>query len=432
MTQPHLLLVDASGFAHRAYHALSPVYREKDGEPIGAILGFLEIGWRLLGEVAVDQPTHAAAVFDYPGKTFRHDLDPAYKANRPPARRAELSKQMPIMHSAAEVLGMQAIEKQGFEADDIIATLAVRAMRDGMRVTIVSSDKDFGQLVVDGKIEIFDPLQKRRMREADILEKMGVIPKQVPHVQALWGDAVDNIIGVDGIGKERGAGLVRAFGGIEGVIENAKSCRWPGVRNQLVRKAVQDRIRLNFKLATLRRTVKLDADPMALVMQPVLKGHLQALLKALGASHYMEALFALDPQMVRLVPSEAAPWAWWEEELKYPGQRLPEMPQAGFYQRTLIKGGPMVPASIWREPETDEAGKPTGMDLLRCEVGGRARDPFAEWVRLSMKPIKRSAAQYEQAMIAYDRVHRPDSPRANPTKKIDLTKQPAPRNPKRK
>lgn len=411
---------------------MSPVYREKDGEPIGAILGFLKMGWNMLGAAAADQPTHAAAVFDFPGKTFRHKLAPDYKANRPPSRRAELSKQLPIMHSAAEVLGMTALQKEGFEADDIIATLAAWARRLGWRVTILSSDKDFGQLVEDDWIEIVDPMLKKRMREADIVQKMGVIPKLVPHVQAIWGDAMDNIIGVPGAGMERASALVRRFGGIEGVLANAADCRWPGVRRELLKPAVQARVRLNFKLATLRRTVALDVAPEALVMAPVMKGHLQALLKALDASHYMEALFALDPQMVRLVPHVEEPWAWWEEELKFPGQPVTEEPQAGFYQRVLVKHGPMMQARIWREPETDEVGELTGMDLLRCEVAGRARDPFAEWVRLSMKPIKRSEFKFQDAMMAHAATYRPDSPRANPTRPINLLKEPAPRNPKRK
>jgi 5'-3' exonuclease len=432
MTQRHLLLMDASGFAHRAYHALAPVYREQEGEPIGAVLGFLEIGWRMLGAAAADQPTHAAAVFDFPGPTFRHKLSPTYKANRPPARRAELAKQLPIMHSAAEVLGMTALQKEGFEADDIIATLAVRARKAGMRVTIVSSDKDFGQLVVDGAIEIVDPLQKRRMGEADIVKKMGVIPKLVPAVQAIWGDAVDNIIGVPGAGMERASALVRRFGSLEAVLANAKDCRWPAVRHHLVKPEVQERVRLNLKLATLRRNVALDVAPEALVMAPVMKAHLQAILKALGASHHMEALFRLDPKMVRIVPHVAQPWAWWEEELKIPGQRLTEDPQAGFFETTLVKGGPRVQARIWREAELDADGEPTGMDVLRCEIAGKPRDPFAEWVRLSMKPIKRSEYRYQEAMVAYDRTYRPDSPRANPARPIDLLKQPAPRNPKRK
>ncbi len=326
---------------------------------------------------------------------------------------------------------MHPVEAEGYEADDVIATLAVRAKKAGMRVTIISSDKDMGQLVEDGHIEIVDPLAKRRMRAADIEAKMGVPPKLVAHVQALAGDAVDNIIGVDGVGIERAAALIRRFGSVEAVLANASECRWPGVRRQLMKPAVADRVRLNLKLTTLRKNVKLAEDPMAMPLAPIMKAHLVAMLKALGASHHMEAIFALDPQASRLVPHEPNPWAWWQAAVKMgPVGLLPQTPQAGFYQRALVKGGPLMPAAIWREPELDADGKPTGQDVVRCEVNGKPRDPFAEWVRLSMKPILRSEFKFQEAAAAYDKAFRPESPRANPHKKIVLSEQPVSRNPR--
>lgn len=432
MTQPHILLMDASGFAYRAHHAMNPVYRDTDGEPIGAVLGFMSMSWRMLGAAAEDHPTHAAAVFDFPGPTFRHKLSPLYKANRPASRHSELSAQLQIMRSAAEVLGMHPIEAEGFEADDVIATLAVRARKAGMRVTIISSDKDFGQLVEDGHIEIVDPLAKKRMRAADIEKKMGVPPKLVAHVQALAGDAVDNIIGVDGVGIERAAAMIRRFGNLEGVLANAKDCSWPSVRRLLVRPAVAEQVRLNLKLTTLKKTVKLDADPMAMPLVPVMKANLVTILKALGASHHMEAIFRLDPQASRLVAHEAKPWEWWEKALKGGANRalLPTDPQAGFYRTTLVRGGPPVGAAIWRETELDSDSKPTGMDVVRCEINGKPRDPFAEWVRLSMYPIPRSDFKFREAAAAYDRVYNPTSPAANPEKKIVLSEQPVSRNPR--
>jgi hypothetical protein len=342
-----------------------------------------------------------------------------------------LGKQLQVMRSAAEVLGLHVVEAPGVEADDTICTLAVQARKAGMRVSIASSDKDMTQLVVDGEIEIYDPLSRRRIRSADVEKKMGVPPKLVAHVQALAGDAVDNIIGVDGVGLERAAALIRRFGNVEAVLANAKDCSWPSVRRLLVRPAVAEQVRLNLKLTTLKRTVKLDADPMAMPLMPVMKSHLEAILKALGASHHMEAIFALDPQASRLVPHEPKPWAWWERALKGgPQDRLPEAPQAGFFQRTLVKGGPMVGAAIWREQEMDADGAPTGMDVVLCEVGGKPRDPFAEWVRLSMKPIKASEYKYRGAVAKYAKAWLPDSPAANPHKPIDLAAQPVSRNPR--
>jgi len=430
---PHLLLLDASGFAYRAFHATNPVYRAKDGEPIGAVLGFMGMSWRLLGAAEADKPTHGAAVFDAPGKNFRHTLAPDYKANRPVARNVELSGQLQYMRHAAETLGLHPVEATGFEADDVIATLATQAKAAGMRTTIVSSDKDFGQLVEDGWIEIFDPLQKRRMLAADIEAKMGVPPAMVPHVQALWGDTVDNIIGVDGVGRDKAARLVRRWGGVEAVLASAKEVRWIPVRDQLLKKPVAERVRLNLKLTTLRRNVKLAAAPTDLVLEPIMRSHLTEIMRALGAPHYMEAIFALDPQMARVVEHVADSEGWWREELAHPGQALPEMPQSGYFQRKLVRGGPFVPARIWREPHIDaETGQPSGMDVLRCEVGGKVRDPFAEWTRLSMTPIKKSDFEFGKADAAHAKKWRPDSPAANPGKPIDLLSQPKPTNPRRR
>lgn len=432
---PHLLLLDASGFAYRAFHSANPVYRERDGQPIGACLAFMALVWRMLGTAQADPPTHGAAVFDAPGKTFRHRLAPDYKANRPQARNEELSGQMVYMRHAAETLGFRVVEAPDVEADDTIATLATRARKAGMRTTVVSSDKDFGQIVEDGWIEIYDPLQKRRMLAADIEAKMGVPPALVPHLQALWGDAVDNIIGVDGVGRDKAARLVRRWGDVEGVLANAKEVRWAPVRNQLVKKAVQDRVRLNLKLATLRRNVKLPVEPADLVLEPVMKSHLIEILRVLGAPHYMEAIFALDPQIARPVPAVTLPVSesWWLEELSHPGQAVPETPQCGYYHHRLVHGGPWVGARIWREPQIDpETGKSTGMELLRCEVAGKPRDPAALWVVIARRPIKKSEYDFRTADAAHAKKWRPDAPAAQPHRAIDLTKQPAPTNPRLK
>jgi 5'-3' exonuclease len=439
MSASHLILFDASGFAFRAYATQNPVYRESDGAPVGATLGFMQMIWKTLGAAEVDRPTHGAAVFDAPGKNFRHDLFPNYKANRPAARPLELDDQLPVMQLAADALGLRTIEKVGFEADDLVATLAARARREGMRVTIVSSDKDFGQLVVDGEIEIVDPLLKRRSLSADVIEKFGVGPELVPDVQALAGDAVDNVPGVDGCGLKRAGALIRRFGSLEGVLEGANGIHWPQVKTYLKRKhrypgiaesrTGADWARLFLKLVTLRQDVELDVGPADFERQPIMRRHLDEILRVLEATSHAERIFQLDPKMVRVVPPMADPEEWWREELLHPGQPVPDMPQCGFYRRKLVKGGPFVPARIWREPEVDLQGKPTGQDLLRCEVGGKPRDPFAEWVRLSMMPIKKSEYAFEQADAAHAKVFRPDDPKANPRIPIDITKLPAPRCP---
>lgn len=434
----HLLLVDASGFAYRSYATANPVYRPSDGQPVGATLRFLELLWRLLGAARDDQPTHGAAVFDPSGKTYRHSLFQAYKSRRPEARALEIKAQFPFMKHGSEALGLTSIEIDGWEADDVLATLADRAAKAGMRTTIVSSDKDMAQLVVDGITEIYDPLsvrdngyRGRRILAADIEKKFGVPPHQMADLQALAGDTVDDIPGVTGIGMKTAAGLIRRFGSLDAVLKNVDDCRQASLRHELRKPKTQKLARLCLKLTTLRRDVEVPVTLESMILHPIMHSHIKEILHALEAPHYAEAIFALDPQLARVVEPVEDPEAWYREELKFPNQPVPQLPQAGFYKRVLVKGGPYVAARIWRAPHIDlETNEPSGMEVLHCEVGGRARDPFAEWVRLSMTPIKRGDYNYEIKDAEHARMFRPGDPKANPRKRPDLLKSPAPHNPK--
>lgn len=426
----HLLLIDSSGFAFRAYYAFPPRYRESDGQPTGAVEGFMSMLWRLLGAAQADPPTMGAAVFDSPGKNFRHKIFPRYKANRPASRGMEVESQWAMMRHAAETLGLTPLEHPGFEADDVIATMAARAHAAGIRCTIVSSDKDFGQLVIDNHIEIVDPMKRVRKLEADVRKKFGVPPHLVPHVQALSGDTIDGIPGIPGLGQARAAALVRRFGSVDGVLKNVKECRWPQVRKSL--RDHGKKAKTYLRLTTLRRDVPITPEWESLRLQPIMRDHLKKIVDVLGASARMDAIFNLDPQMMRVVDAAENPFQWWEDELIAPGQKIPDVPQCGFYERKLIAGGAFVPAKIWREPETDMAGEPTGREVLRCVVGGKPRDPNAEWTRLSMRPIRREAYKYEVADAEHAKAFRPNDPKADPTKPIDLLKAPIPRNPRAK
>lgn len=460
----HLLLVDCSAFAYRAYYSLPAMRRIGDGEPTGAVLGFMSMMWRMLGAAAADQPTHIAAVFDAPGKNFRHTLLPAYKANRDPARSIELAEQLPLMRPVAEVLGMTPVEHPGFEADDVIATLAARAMKAGIRSTIVSSDKDFGQLVVDDWIEIVDPMQRARdpsksprRLEADVIAKFGVPPKLVPDLQALAGDTVDNIPGIKGCGPETAARLVRKFGSLKNVLDDVEEIRFPQVRADLKRmmdlrvdssgkaslvgaargsKEAQtgaDWVRLFLKLTTLRRNVPLKIEFADMVRHEIKRSHLDEIVKALNPAANVQHLFGLDRENERTVERIPNPLEWWREELKRPGQRLPAVPQCGYYRTRLVHRGPWVPARIWREPKLDPVtGADLGQDILRCEVGGRARDPYGSFPGLSLYPIPESEFRFQVADAAHAKAYRPDSPKANPDQPIDILKQPVPHNPQSK
>src|SRR5262245_12203354 len=208
----HLLLIDVSGFAHRAYHAI-PKRTRKDGLEVHAILGSMQMIWKMMGRAQADPITYAAAVFDAPGKTFRHKLYPQYKAGR--QRFPGLIAQMPMLRVATECLGLLAVEAPGYEADDVIATLCTIAKREGIRTTIVGIDKDLFQLVEDNVVEIVDPVNRVRILAADVAGKFGVPPKLMPDVQALAGDSVDNILGVRWVGQIMAAKLIIEHGSLD-------------------------------------------------------------------------------------------------------------------------------------------------------------------------------------------------------------------------
>lgn len=431
----HLLLIDASGFAHRAYHVGANQFRS-DGLPTWAITGFMAMVYRLLGAAQHDQPTMAAAVFDAPGRTFRHTLYPEYKRNRP-ARDQELAAQLPYMRHAAATLGITPLEQQGFEADDLIATLATMAAKAGIRTTIVSSDKDLLQLAVHGLVEIVDPLAHRHLTVDDVVGwKFGVKPEQVPDYQALAGDPVDNIPGVDGIGPKNAAAFIRLFQTVEGVVQGAKVAPHyfgPGVRVRLREPGMLEQLQLFRTLATLRRDVPIDTDFSDLALRPIMEDHVREFLTKLEAGARFDAMFSTAPQTQRVVAPVAPErqTEWWAEELLVAGQAVPDEPQCGFYQRRLAPGAVFVPARIWREPETDLiTGEATGQQLLRCEVGNEARDAAMEWSVLSQNPITRAKFDFEMADRKWAFQYAPGDPKANPNSPIDRRALPAVHCPK--
>ena len=180
----HLYLIDGSGYLFRAYHALPPLTRKSDGLPTGAVSGYCNMLWKLLEDMKSDAPTHLAVIFDASEKTFRNDIYKEYKAHRPPAPE-DLIPQFPLVRDATRAFGISCVEMKGYEADDLIATYARLAHEAGARCTIISSDKDLMQLVVDGKIELLDTMKNRRLASAEVLEKFGVTPDKVIQVQAL-------------------------------------------------------------------------------------------------------------------------------------------------------------------------------------------------------------------------------------------------------
>ncbi|MDP2493637.1 DNA polymerase I [Shimia thalassica] len=247
----HLHLIDGSAFIFRAYHALPPLTRKSDGLPIGAVAGFCNMLHRYVeGNTGPDAPTHVAVIFDYSGKSFRNTMYDQYKANRPPAPE-DLVPQFPLTREATKAFNIACKEVEGFEADDIIATLSCQARDAGGRVTIISSDKDLMQLV-GGGVEMLDAMKNKRIDRDGVIEKFGVGPERVVDVQALAGDSVDNVPGAPGIGIKTAALLINEYGDLESLLDRAEEIKQPKRRQTLIEK--RDQIELS------KRLVQLDCD----------------------------------------------------------------------------------------------------------------------------------------------------------------------------
>ena len=257
----HLSLVDGSAFIFRAYHALPPLTRKSDGLPIGAVAGFCNMIHKMIeANTGPDAPTHAAVVFDKGSHTFRNDLYDLYKANRDEMP-VDLRPQMPLTREATRAFNLACLELEGYEADDIIATLARQAREAGGRCTIISSDKDLMQLV-GGGVEMFDAMKNLRIDREGVEAKFGVGPERVIDVQALAGDSVDNVPGAPGIGIKTAALLINEYGDLEALLERAEEIKQPKRRETLIHNA--DQIRLSKTLVTLDENTPIDVTLEAL------------------------------------------------------------------------------------------------------------------------------------------------------------------------
>ncbi|SCM66780.1 DNA polymerase I [Donghicola eburneus] len=244
----HLHLIDGSAFIFRAYHALPPLTRKSDGLPIGAVSGFCNMLQRYVeGTAGADAPTHIAVIFDKGSHTFRNDMYDQYKANRE-AMPEDLRPQIPLTREATRAFNIACEEMEGYEADDIIATLCHQARDAGGRVTIVSSDKDLMQLVGDGVV-MFDAMKNKLIDREGVEEKFGVGPERVVDVQALAGDSVDNVPGAPGIGIKTAALLINEYGSLEDLLDRAEEIKQPKRRQTLIEK--REQIELSKRLVEL-------------------------------------------------------------------------------------------------------------------------------------------------------------------------------------
>jgi len=246
----HLYLVDGSGFIFRAFHGLPPMTRS-DGTPTNAVFGFCTMLMKLLDDTEAD---HIAVVFDTARKTFRNDIYPEYKAHRPPPPE-ELIPQFALVREAVKAFNVASVEMEGYEADDLIATYAREAAEQGAEVTIVSSDKDLMQLVND-RVALFDAMKNKVIGAEQVVEKFGVGPEKVIEVQALAGDASDNVPGVPGIGVKTAAQLLEEYGDLDSLLARAAEIKQPKRREKLIEFA--DAARISRQLVTLKDDVPVE------------------------------------------------------------------------------------------------------------------------------------------------------------------------------
>lgn len=278
---PRIYLIDGSSQMYRAFHA--PIrtaeggfLRNAQGRPTNAVYIFVTMLRKLLNE---HRPEFIAASFDLPGRTFRDELAADYKANRAPMP-DELAEQIPMVHEACEALGVPILTSERYEADDVIGTLAEKALAAGFEVALVTGDKDFFQLVRPG-ISVYNPRDEGTWYDASgVKEKFGVAPEQVVDVLALMGDTIDNIRGVPGIGEKGARDLIATWGSLENLLAHAGEIPQKRYREPLL--ANMESARQSRELARIRTDVPVDFSPDALHFRGATRQRCFELFNAMG------------------------------------------------------------------------------------------------------------------------------------------------------
>jgi len=260
--RPVLYLIDASSYVFRAFHAVPPL-TTAHGIPTNAVFGVTNMLLKLRRDAT---PHYATAVFDAPGPTFRDRLFTEYKANRP-AIPAELDAQVPFIRRIVPALGFAVCEEVGVEADDVIGTLACRAVEQGCDVVVVTGDKDMIQIVGE-HVTLWDTMRDRWTRVEDVQRRFGLEPRQLVDVMALMGDATDNVPGVEGIGEKTAVALIRHFGGLERVLASPGDAAGAGIRGAARIAAALERGAQQARMS--RELVAIRCDlPLAFELEPM-------------------------------------------------------------------------------------------------------------------------------------------------------------------
>ncbi|SMY17950.1 DNA polymerase I [Photobacterium aquimaris] len=254
-----LILIDGSSYLYRAYHA-APNFTNSDGEPTGAIYGVVNMLRSMLRQFSTDR---IAVIFDAKGKTFRDDIYPEYKANRPPMP-DDLRGQIEPLHAVIKAMGLPLIAISGVEADDVIGTLATQASQQGMPVLISTGDKDMAQLV-DQNVTLINTMTDVVMDPAGVVDKFGIGPELIIDYLALMGDKVDNIPGVPGVGEKTAKALLTGVGGLDALYANLDDIAPLGFRGSktMAKKLLDNKeaAYMSYKLATIKLDVELELTP---------------------------------------------------------------------------------------------------------------------------------------------------------------------------
>ncbi len=243
LKRDRILVIDGSGYFFRAYYAIRNLSNSR-GFPTNAVFGFVNM---ILRTLETEKPTHLVIAFDTGKATFRKKLYPEYKANRSAAPE-DLVKQIPFIFASVDAFGIHRLEKEGFEADDVIGTIAKKAVADGYDVEIITGDKDLAQLV-NANVSIYDPMKDKRINIDGVKEKFGVLPNQIVDLFALMGDSSDNIPGVSGIGEKTATELIQKFGSLDAIYRALDEIPQAKRRDTLVKE--KDLAYLSQKLATV-------------------------------------------------------------------------------------------------------------------------------------------------------------------------------------
>ncbi|MCX7957864.1 MAG: hypothetical protein N3B13_02360 [Deltaproteobacteria bacterium] len=239
-----LIIIDGQSYIYRAFYAIRRL-SNSEGMPTNAIYGFVQMMNKAIKEI---NPEYICIVFDSREKTFRHEIYSEYKAHRPPMP-DDLSVQIPHIHEIVEAYRVRKLAIPGFEADDIIATLAKKGKKSGKEVIIITGDKDLMQLV-DDEIRIFDTMKDKIYSPSDVMEKYGVMPEFMIDLLSLSGDSSDNIPGAKGIGEKTALSLVKKFGHIHEILKRMNEIE-PAKLREKIEKSEAD-ILLSHRLLTLR------------------------------------------------------------------------------------------------------------------------------------------------------------------------------------